>query len=197
MTLFLRLLVLAAVAGLLNACAIRAEQPTLYDLGPVRATAPATAPPAVGIAEVQAPLWLDSQFMYYRLAYVNRLQPRAYADSRWTMPPPALVGQHLKSRLAQAGGVVVAPGDDAGLPVLRIELDDFTQVFAEPGRSDAQVALRASLFKGRALLAQKTFLRSAPAPSPDATGGAAALAAASDAVINDVIAWLARQPVGK
>jgi cholesterol transport system auxiliary component len=189
--------------GMLSACAIRPASPSMYDLGPMHAAPSTPTPlPAISVADVQAPPWLDGQHMYYRLAYVNEQQPRAYAGSRWTMAPAALVTQRLKTRLSQAGGVVVSPADGVSLPVLRVELDDFTQTFPDEHSSEARISLRASLFRGRALLAQRNFQRQAPAPSADAAGGVAAFAAATDAAIDDVIAWLhggitSPQPAGK
>ena len=130
--------------------------------------------------------------IYFRLAYANEQQPRPYASSRWAMPPAQLFGQRLKSRLAQAGGVVLAAADGAiNVPLLRVEADDFTQIFSSPAQSGAHIALRASVFDGRALVAQKSFMHQAPAPSPDAAGGAKAMVAASDAVITDMMGWLA------
>lgn len=197
-----RLLLAIALCGLLLAgCVTSHTTPmTLYDLGPVRAGADAAQAglPPIAVAEVQAPTWLESRAMYYRLAYADALQPRPYATSHWTMPPAALFGQKLKLRLAQAGGVVLAASDGAAnVPVLRIEADDFTQTFASARDSSAQVALRASLFNGRLLIAQKTFTRRVAAPSADAAGGAAALAGASDALIDDMIAWLAQLSIKK
>jgi cholesterol transport system auxiliary component len=191
---FLRFLCAAAMATILGACAIRPAPPSLYDLGPLphaAARTPAPALPALSVADVQAPAWLDEQHMFYRLEYVNALQPRAYAGSRWSMMPAALVTQRLRSRIAQAGGVVVTPADGASLPVLRIELDDFSQIFPDAQHSNGRVALRASLVRGRMLLAQRSVVREVPAPSADADGGAAALSAATDAAIDELIAWLA------
>jgi cholesterol transport system auxiliary component len=191
---FLRFLCAAAMATILGACAIRPAPPSLYDLGPLphaAARTPAPALPALSVADVQAPAWLDEQHMFYRLEYVNALQPRAYAGSRWSMMPAALVTQRLRSRIAQAGGVVATPADGASLPVLRIELDDFSQIFPDAQHSNGRVALRASLVRGRMLLAQRSVVREVPAPSADADGGAAALSAATDAAIDELIAWLA------
>ncbi len=179
---------------LLCACATNSTANSVFDLGPVKVVpgaATATLPP-VSLADLEAPGWLDTHAMQFRLAYANSQQLRRYSRSRWTMPPSALLSQRLKSRIAQAGGVVLAATDGAAqIPVLRLELNDFTQVFTAPGQSHADVALRATLFNGRSLLAQKSFARSVPAPSADAEGGATALAAASDAIIADIIAWLA------
>jgi cholesterol transport system auxiliary component len=191
---FLRFLFAVALAMALAACAIRPAPPSLYDLGPLpHATTQSPAPtlPALSVADVQAPAWLDEQHMFYRLEYINALQPHAYAGSRWTMTPAALVTQRLRSRIAQAGGVVATPADGASLPVLRVELDDFSQIFPDAQHSHARVALRASLVRGRMLLAQRSVARDMPAPSADADGGAAAMSAATDAAIDEIIAWLA------
>jgi cholesterol transport system auxiliary component len=68
-------------------------------------------------------------------------------------------------------------------------------VFDAPGRSIGKVALRASAFNGQQLITQKTFNRQAPAPTPDAEGGARAMAQASDEAIADVMRWLATLPL--
>ena len=194
--------IITFIASLLLAgCAIvqKSEPATLYDLGPLRTERAGPALPAlppISIAEIQVPAWLDSTMMYFRLHYANSMQPRPYAQARWSMTPAQLLSQHLKARIVQTGGVVLSAFDGAvDVPVLRIEADEFTQNFDAPGRSGAQVALRASVFKGRALIAQKTFVRRAPAPSADAAGGASALAAASDAAIADLIVWLGALPL--
>lgn len=183
-------LAIALVAG----CASKIDAPTQYDLGllpPAAATA-APALPAVSLADVNAPAWLDNNMMYFRLAYANQLQPRPYAGSRWTMPPAQLFQQRLKSRLAQAGGTVLALSDAAlNIPVLRIDMDDFTQTFDTPSHSLATLQVRASLFNGRTLLAQKSFSRQAATPSADAAGAASAFVAANDGVIDDLMGWLA------
>lgn len=185
---------------LLGGCAASSETSRLYDLGPVDARPLPSAPalPPISIAEVRVPAWLDSHRMFYRLDYANEQQPRAYADSKWAMPPGQLFVQRLKSRLSQAGGVVVPASDGAlNLPTLTIEADDFSQAFDRAGHSRAQIAIRASVFDGRYLRAQKMFVRQIPIDSADARGGAAALAAGSDAIIDDIAVWLAQLPAKK
>lgn len=190
-----------ALAALLSACAVvsRPESAALYDLGPLRtstSTATATgaalpALPPISVAEIGVPNWLDRPTIFYRLEYANGQQPRPYTQARWTMPPAQLLQQHLKARIAQAGGAVLSPTDGANnVPVLRIEVDTFTQSFTTPEQSTGIVGLRASVFKGRNLLAQRSFSREAPAPSANAEGGVRALAAASDAAIVDTMMWL-------
>lgn len=193
--LILILLGCALAAG----CATRSEPLALYDFGPLRAhhadAGNAGGLPPLTVAEINAPLWLDSQQMYFRLSYANQQQTRPYARSRWSMPPLQLFGQRLKARIAQAGGVVLSATDGAvSLPVLHLDADEMIQNFDTGSHSTAQLSLRASVFNGRSLLAQKTFSQQAIAPSADAAGGAAAMAQASDALIDDMLVWLAGLP---
>ena len=186
------LLMTAALVG----CASDAPRTNLLDLGPVRAQQTSTTMlPAISLADVQAPAWLDSQMMFYRLDYANDLQPRAYSASRWTMPPAQLFSQRLKASLSRAGGTVIAASDGAiNVPTLRLEVDEFSQRFDSASKSHGEVAIRASLFDGRVLRTQKLFVKKVDATSADAQGGAAALAAASDAIIVDMSTWLATLP---
>jgi cholesterol transport system auxiliary component len=191
---------LIAMSILMAACTTgKPPQTGLFDLGPA-ASLPAGDTqrlPALALAEVEAPAWLDTQAMFYRLAYASPQQLRPYAGSRWTAPPPELLGQRLKTRIAHAGGAVLSRTDGAAdVLTLRVDLDDFTQTFTTPEDSHVQAALRVSLLDGRTLLAQRSFLRRQPA-GPDARSGAAALAAASDALISDIIAWLAQVRPGR
>lgn len=185
----------------LPGCALpgKTDPATLYDLGPVKTQQEKAALPAlppVSIAAVQVPAWLDSSMMFYRLNYANAQQPRPYAQARWTMTPAQLLTQQLKARIAQAGGVALSASDGAvDVPILRIEADDFSQHFASPLESTGQIALRASLYRGRTLLAQRSFAYHSPSSSADATGGAAALAVASNAAISDIILWLHGLPL--
>lgn len=189
------LLTLAA-ALLLGGCASRGPLPTFYDFGPpaapvAQATAAAVPLPVLVIADANGPSWLDTQRMYYRLLYADAQQSRPYAYNRWNTPPLQLLSQRLKTRVAQGGVKVLSTTDAAaGIPLLRIDVDDFSQNFDTEKKSSGQVTLRASLFRGHQLLDQKTFSRNSPATSADAQGGAQALALASDAVAADLLAWL-------
>lgn len=184
----------ALLAALLVACATSSrEAPVAYDLGPLRAVRVALPPgtPPFLLSDVHAPEWLEESAMHYRLAYVSLHESRSYANSRWSMPPVKLVEQRFKARLGAAGAVVLPANN--GVPsgmMLRLELDDFSQRFDSADKSVAQVVLRVSAFKGNSLLGQKTFVRTAPAASADAAGGARALAIATDELIDDVLIWL-------
>ncbi|WP_211442497.1 ABC-type transport auxiliary lipoprotein family protein [Collimonas humicola] len=189
-----RILSALAALALVAACASKVDAPTQYDLGLLPSAAASAAPAlsAISVADVNTPAWLDNNMMFFRLAYANEQQPRPYASSRWTMPPAQLFQQRLKARMAQAGGAVLAMSDAAlNVPLLRIDMDDFTQTFDTPSHSVALLQVRASLFNGRVLLAQKSFSSRAEAPSADAAGAARAFVSANDAVIGDMMAWLA------
>jgi cholesterol transport system auxiliary component len=144
------------------------------------------------VHDVVAPSWLDSQLIHYRLAYQDAARPQAYADSRWVMSPAALFTQRLRGRLAASGGGIVLPGDPARVNhALRVELEEFAQVFDAPGKSRAVVLLRASVLGNRSLVAQKSFSLERPASTPDAEGGVRALIGASDEAIELIAVWSA------
>jgi cholesterol transport system auxiliary component len=188
-----------AAAAVLLCCAllagcesIKRPQAELFDFGLATPSANLPALPPMALAEVNTPEWMDSPAIFYRLAYDSARQPRPYANSRWSMPPAQLFAQRFKSRMGQAGGTLLSASDGAtGIPVLHLEADEISQVFASPERSDGMVAMRLSVLSGRRLLGQKSFVQRAPAASPNAAGGVDAIAAASDAVIADMLQWLA------
>lgn len=190
----------AALAG----CASKGPQPTTYDFGPLGAPLPAAgagggnpaaAIPAIVVADVGGPASLDSQRMFYRLMYADARQARPYAYNTWAVTPLQLMSQRLKARIAQAGVKVVSTTDAAGgLPLLRLEADEFSQNFDSATQSSAGITLRASVFRNHKLVDQRTFSRTARAPSADAAGGASALAESTDGIAADILAWLAAMP---
>jgi cholesterol transport system auxiliary component len=194
----IRFLAALAAAALLAGCASSEKQSdTLFDLGPSlpRADLRSDAPlPALVVTDATGSPAFESEKMYYRLNYADPLQARAYANSRWNANPLELVTQRLKSRLSQTGAKVLGSADAAtGAPILRVQVDEFVHAFSSASQSQGIVVVRASLMNGHALVDQKTFSRSTPAPSADASGGARALAASVDAVAGDIAAWLSSQ----
>lgn len=191
-------------ALLLGGCASRNPVSTYYDFGPTPpvAAAPASAAmaklPLLVMADANGPAWLDSQRMYYRLLYADAQQSRPYANNRWNTPPLQLLSQRLKTRVAQSGVKVLSTTDAAGgVPLLRIDVDDFSQNFNSQTQSTGQVSLRASLFRGHRLIDQQTFSRSGQSASADAQGGAQALASATDAIAADLLTWLGSLDIPK
>jgi cholesterol transport system auxiliary component len=190
-----RLLVAAACALLFAGCASQKGQPTTqFDFGPATGqanAAPAAAMGAIVVTDITGSSALDSERMIYRLSYADQMQARTYANSRWTANPLQLMTQRVKTRIGQAGAKVLSETDASlGIPLLRIDVDEFVQDFSSASQSAGQVAVRASVFQGHTLVDQRSFVRSSPASSADAAGGARALATSTDAVAADIVGWL-------
>lgn len=188
----------ALLAAVLGGCALPAkpQRPALYDFGPGPLSAPApaqAAKPALVLAEVEAPAALDSGALLYRLAYADAQQLRPYGQARWTMPPAQLLRQRLREALGRQRPVLNA-GEGGATLLLRVELEEFSQLFEAPERSQGLVRLRASLVDtalGREqLLAQKVVVAQRPAASADAAGGVRALTGAADAAVQELLDWL-------
>lgn len=195
---------LAALA-LLTGCAMTPPAAVVYDFGPGTMplpAAPGTAHAAIAIGPIQAPAALSGTSVLYRLGYADAQQLQPYAQARWSMPPAQLIGQRLHAHLGQRH-ILLAPNEhlpagaaDAVLPTLslRLELEEFSQLFDAPGHSSGLLRLRASLSRRNSacdtLLGQRSFVLQQPAPSPDARGGVHALAAASDQAIDQIETWL-------
>ena len=189
-----RLIVLAAAGVLLAGCASQKGEPaTQFDFGPATATQAAQTSPlgAIVVTDVTGSSALDNERMFYRLSYADALQARSYANSRWSASPLQLLTQRLRTRIGQAGAKVLSETDASnGIPILRVDVDEFVHNFTGVAQSEGQVALRASVFQGHVLVDQRSFARTTPAGTPDAAGGARALAASTDAIAADIVTWL-------
>ncbi len=174
---------------LLGGCAVGAKNTpplTVYDFGlPAARLSAAESWPRVAL-EVKSPVWFDSLNIDYRLAYDNPLKQREYADSRWAGAPGVLLAQRLRQQL----GTVNESGGSACL--LRVELQEFSQVFVSPQQSHALVQANVQLLDARRqLLATRQIAVERPAASADAAGGVAALVAAGNEFGAQLAAWLA------
>jgi cholesterol transport system auxiliary component len=194
-----RFILAAALALTVSGCASQKGQPTTqFDFGPAapaQARTPAGLAPgplgSVVVTDVTGSSALDNERMFYRLTYADPLQARTYANSRWTANPLQLLTQRFKTRLAQAGARVLSETDASiGIPLLRIDVDEFVQDFGGVSQSTGIVAVRASVFQGHTLVDQRSFRQAVPATSADAAGGARALAASTDAIAADIVTWL-------
>jgi len=196
----------AACVLLLAGCSVldKPVRPAVYDFGPgVMANSSAGSVPAqapLTLAEVEAASALDSTAVLYRLTYSNAQQLLPYAQARWSMTPAQLLRQLLRETLGQRR-TVLNPGDTSpalASPalVLRIELEEFSHVFAAPDRSAGLVRLRATLVQstaaGERLLGQRMVVAQKAAASADAPGGVRALADASDAAVRELEQWLSQ-----
>ncbi|MCC6611033.1 MAG: membrane integrity-associated transporter subunit PqiC [Burkholderiales bacterium] len=190
-----RLASIAAALALAACVSTPPQTPAEYDFGPGAATReePPRLRREITVAAVTAPAWLESPALVYRLAYLDASQPRAYVESRWVARPAELFTARLRQRLAAttASGVLV-PADGVRTAVtLRVEVQEFSQVFDAPDRSRALVRVRGVLVADGRLVAQTTFSAERVAPSADAGGGARALGLAADVAIDRLIGWTA------
>lgn len=209
---FLVFALLAAFA--LAGCSGLPDKPTralMYDFGPgPLATQPATRQsplPPLAIDDVSTSGGvLDNMAVLYRLAYVDAQQLRPYSQARWSMPPAQLVRQRLREQLSQRR-VVFEAGERASLnrnqnPVLplllRLELQEFSQLFSAPDTSVGLIRMRATLMEvtpgGERLVSQRNVVVQRPATSGGATGGVRALTQATDAAIEEIDQWLQQIP---
>ncbi|HET8747011.1 MAG TPA: ABC-type transport auxiliary lipoprotein family protein [Ramlibacter sp.] len=196
-----------ALAGLaLAGCSALPSKPvrqTMYDFGAQTPTPAGTAPPraALVLPDVEVRGILETPALLYRLGYddPNELHPYAYA--RWSAPPGQLLRQRLRAVLARerpvldnaAAAALVRRGGEPPA-VLRVELEEFSQLFASASASEGVLRLRCTLLEntggGERLVAQRSFEVRRPADSADAPGGVRALVAATDAAAQDIAAWL-------
>ena len=140
-------LMLAALAGCAMSLPDKPQRPQPYDLGPALSVAAAAAPsgPALAIERVESSAAIDGSNIIYRLLYSDGgQQPRPYAQARWTMSPPQLVGQRLREAFS-ATRPVVEPGAGLAALELRTELDEFAHVFESPNASAGVVRLRVTV----------------------------------------------------
>ena len=200
---------LLAFAGLgLAGCSALPDKPgrpVLYDFGPGAVSAlPADrrAPlPPLALGEVETAGVADTAAVLFRLQYDDARQLRPYALARWSLPPAQLVRQRLRERLGERRPILDIEDAMAqrrvngALPrLLRLQLEEFSQVFPSPGSSFGVLRLRATLAEkapeGERLLGQRLVVVQRPAPTPDAAGGVQALAAATDAAADELATWL-------
>ena len=147
-----------------------------YDFGlPVARLAVGGTWPGLSL-EVRSQSWFDSTNVDYRLAYADPLTRRQYVGSRWAGAPAQLIAQRLRQQL----GVVSATANSATDCLIRVELQEFSQVFDSPQSSRGVLTASVSLIDGkRRVVAERLAVIDKPALGADASGGVQALFAAS------------------
>lgn len=145
------------------------------------------------VAQISMPEWLTGNAMYYRLDYRNDDRLAAYAQSDWIAPPASLLEPILRRALAGGGWrAVVGPRNPATADAsLHLRLDDFSQAFTQPGESKGIIDATATLIDSHndSVIAQKHFHIEVPSSTPDAQGGAKALAEASRKFATQLRRW--------
>ncbi len=182
------------VAGMLSACSLMDTRPqtTLYDLGPLNIEEMGQLPKGMPYitTRVYVPDWMNDSLMIYRLDYINSQQVRFYTESSWASSPSTLFRSRIDSYLMAIGNRSASTLESDALS-LKIVVEDFSQHFADQNSCTGRIAIRASLYKGQDLLDQQRFVSEVQADSADAQGGTMALSKASDAVIANIMNWVA------
>lgn len=185
----------------LSGCAnsLQSSRAALYDFGPgLLATAPLTAsthaPVILGM--IEATPALESLAVHYRLGYANGQQFKPYSQARWSMAPAQLIRQRLSEQLGQSRAIL-NPGESglagtAEPATLRVDLEEFSQLFLTPTESVGLIRLRATLIQPSKTprVMQHSVVVQRPAASADALGGVQALTAATDAAVLEIDAWM-------
>jgi cholesterol transport system auxiliary component len=183
----MRRLLLPLSLALLAACgggARSVSNVATYDLGAAQPAPNNRIVASLRSIDVFSVAWLDSSAMQYRLLYAANQRRQSFAESRWAASPAELLGHALRKRMLS--------GEVGGACRLRVDLDEFVQVFDSAKDSRAVLEARAQLVAptGGEVLARRSFSLSRPAASADAGGGAAAMAGAVDAFARDLHDWL-------
>ncbi len=203
---FARFISIFLATAALGACALPSPptRATVYDFGPGAVVSVPTNRMArlspIALAEVEASSALDSTAVLYRLAYADAQALQPYAQARWSMAPAQLVRQRLREHLSTRRAVLnsgegsVIDGVKTSPWLLRIELEEFSQLFESATVSTGLLRLRATVVQatplGEKLIGQRAVIVQRPAPTADAAGGVRALTAATDAAVLELDQWL-------
>ncbi|MDR2186438.1 MAG: PqiC family protein [Azonexus sp.] len=187
----MRITILILTAALLGGCVVLGQgdsQPGMkqHDFGtppePLKETAARTGKVAL---EIKTPEWLDNRGIKYRLSYADASQLREYTRSRWAGPPTQMIEQRLTQELDLS-----TAGWGRAKCVLRLELSEFSQVFASPKDSMGVLQGKALwLDANRQPLADRPLSIGSPAATADAKGGIAALKTTIDRLAGELLDW--------
>lgn len=192
-------LLIALLISLLGGCVnLGDNRHTLPSTIYVLADTPAPQPPAVQVQahtllveNTHASAYDDNEALVYSRAPNTRDR---YKYARWSERPSTRFSELLFNRLAGAGlyaTVVNANSDVLADRRLATELLSFYHdASTTPGH--VRVVLRAELFDARhhRLIARRQFEQNVPVASYDAAGAAAAFNLATQALLNNISAWL-------
>lgn len=191
----------ALLCGLcsLNACTTTtAPTARLFDLGvpnqphaEMLSTTQPSSNTAIKFATIESSPIFSSEAMWYRLTHKNSQELRSFSESKWSMQPAQLIQENTHRFLMRQGYIVANNSDGVkDLPILKLNLDEFSQHFSSETSSSAVLHIRASLIHKQTLLAQKQFHIHKPSSTANAYGGAQAMQLAQDQFMQELQLWL-------
>ncbi len=154
--------------------------PVTHDLGPISKSGMGQIP-----VIINAPDWLWSEKIRYRLLYRDKTAIAYYNIDRWEAPLPALLEQKLS-----------IPMPDGETYLLKIDLTQFEQHFDKTDSARVLVALTARLFNqdNHQLVSEKAFAWSNETPTPDATGAINGFVSIIEQANHELNSWIAGLP---
>ncbi|HOB44546.1 MAG TPA: ABC-type transport auxiliary lipoprotein family protein [Zoogloea sp.] len=159
----------------------------VHDFGPLSEASARPLAFSLRTAEVVPAPWLASTGMQYRLAYAQPTRRLVFVENRWAAQPGQLVELAIKRGMKAGDSALATTGCR-----LRVDLDEFVQVFDSEGVSRGVVEARAFLLAPRSdqLIATRSFSATHPAPSPNAVGGVVALREGVEQLERELFGWL-------
>jgi cholesterol transport system auxiliary component len=165
-----------------------------FDLGDFDALKdpPSTLATNLVVADVGQPSWMRTRDMFYRLDYEPLPRPQRYTINQWVATPGELVTLRLRQTVQGANaGFTLTTASVSSDYLLQSTLEEFTQAFTSPAGSQCIVQLSASLWnKDGHIVGQRVFRADIPAPTPNASGGAACLTSAVNRISDEIVQWL-------
>ena len=192
------------LASILGGCALGpGDRPahvyhTLQIADNLAASASASVPASNARPIFVAPVIAAPFYASDRIVYSRTPTTRAYYQlNSWTEPLAQSLRRALVGRLEATGAfaaVATSPAQSRNPLVLQIMLDEaYHDAKLSPGTVRVAISAELSDPTGRIPLHRRTFQATAPAPSFDAIGAAAAFGVACEAVLDHVSAWAASQ----
>ena len=189
------MLLLTVAAALTGCTSLGSDEPQRYYVLEAAPAKAASAGSPRGAALLVAPMTAPSFYETQEIVYSRAPGERAYYQFHsWTERPGRRMTELLVQRLARAGSfstVATAVSGIQGNLVLNTHLAQFYHEAAQaPGSVRVTITAELTDPARRALIARRTFERSAPAASYDAPGAVRAFGSAVAAILDDIAAWV-------
>lgn len=152
---------------------------------------------SLAVAATSATAFYDTTDIAYSAAPGTRAYYRA---ASWTEAPADTFGRLLLASLAADGAFEAVTAATSGvrtdLLLTTVLLDLHHEAVKAPGSVRLEMAAELIDLRSHALIARKTFVTEAPAPTFDAAGAVAGMRTAAISVLRDIDAWVvATRPV--
>lgn len=207
---FLPMAMMITIAFLLAGCSLlngkKGQTTVEYDLGSLAAAESGVAndwsanagnysvPEGITLAEIAAPAALQNNKIQYRRLHKDAYARNAYAYSKWSANLPSLLQQQLYTRLNQQiiSGVNKPSSASPSRYILQITLSEFIHEFSSEFDSTGAVILQAQLYDQyrNKMVSNRVFTQRQPVASADPAAGVAALAEATQIIIQELQIWL-------